>query len=183
MKRSDNYMMGSHCPTLNVHVMFLLTLAVHYSNLTYWTPADDSRTNILIVDSIRISIISWSETLHMQQRWQQDLSTFRMKGPQTSHHWHISPVPHALSSVAYGLIQWDMGECPPLGDKKNFDALKQSAICFLLLVPIYKRVQNNTTRMHENPPFWYQKIFWGWGCASSPDPTHRQSTFAFQADE
>ena len=22
---------------------------------------------------------------------------------------------------------------------------------------VYKRVPNNTTRMHENPPFWYQK--------------------------
>jgi len=46
----------------------------------------------------------------------------------------------------------DMGECPPLGDEKNFDPLNQPAICFLLLVPIYKRAQNNTTRMHENPP-------------------------------
>ena len=33
-----------------------------------------------------------------------------------------------------------MGECPPLGMKKKFDPLNQPAICFLLLVPIYKRV-------------------------------------------
>jgi len=46
-----------------------------------------------------------------------------------------------------------MGECFPLGMKKNYDPLKQLAIYFLLLVPIYKRVQNNTSRMHENPPF------------------------------
>jgi len=49
------------------------------------------------------------------------------------------------------------GGTSPLGDEKKFNPLKQPAICFFLLVPIYKRVQNNTTRMHENPPFWYQK--------------------------
>jgi len=34
----------------------------------------------------------------------------------------------------------------PLEDEKNFDALNQPAICFLLLVLIYKHVQNNTTK-------------------------------------
>jgi len=34
-----------------------------------------------------------------------------------------------------------MGERPPLGIKKIFDPLNQPAICFLLLVPIYKHVQ------------------------------------------
>jgi len=47
-----------------------------------------------------------------------------------------------------------MGECPPPVGMKKIDPLNQLlAICFLLLVPIYKRVQNNTTIMLENPPF------------------------------
>ena len=45
----------------------------------------------------------------------------------------------------------------PLGDETNFDLLNPPVICFLLLVPKYKRVQNNTTKMHENPPFDIKK--------------------------
>jgi len=45
-----------------------------------------------------------------------------------------------------------MGKYPPFWDEKKFNPLNQPAICFLLLVPIYKRVQNNTTRMHVRKP-------------------------------